>query len=433
MDVSPPPPGGAVAAHEASRVVSDSGLKGLRAITVSHRTVGIGALADHSLDAAAAGALHAKLSATGIDSFVLATCNRAEVYWRSRGGLDDDSVTRAFSQAAAGPRPMTGFLCGSAAATHLFRVCAGLESLVLGEAEILGQVRAALDASPGAGGFLRGVVQAALRTGGLIRAETALGVGAQSVASAAVQLVGRQVALAESHVLVVGAGATGVKVARHLRVVGVKRLVVANRSRDRADAVASTVAAESAALDSLSDSLADADVVFCAVDAPVHVVTQAGLRAVAAGRPGRPLMVVDLSMPPAVEPGDVPGVTRVDLGTLEQAVASQLDRRTAEIPKAVAVIERELRFLDTWAHRQALRPIVSDLRQRVEGIRRAELARACLELAEPYGDPTAVLDRLTRRLLDQVLAIPLASLQPAAIAADAASAPGVPADDEAES
>jgi glutamyl-tRNA reductase len=158
--------------------------------------------------------------------------------------------------------------------------------------------------------------------------------------------------------------------------------------------------------------LAAADVVFCAVDAPVHVVTRTALEAAAAGRGGRPLIVVDLSMPPAVEPGEVAGVVRVDLGTLEQAVASQLDRRTAEIPKAVAVIERELRYLDTWAYRQALRPIVSDLRQRVEVIRRAELARACLELAEPDGDLSAVLDRLTRRLLDQVLAIPLASLQP---------------------
>ncbi len=410
MDVSSLPPGGAATGREGSRRLSDPGLKGLRAITVSHRSVGIGALAEHSLDAGAATALHVRLSAAGIESFVLATCNRAEVYWRSQGGLDDDAVTRAFSQAAAGSRPMTGFLCGSAAATHLFRVCAGLESLVLGEAEILGQVRAALDASPGVGGFLRGVVQAALRAGGLIRAETSLGVGAQSVASAAVQLVGRDVALPDSHVVVVGAGATGVKVARHLRAVGVKRLVVANRTRDRADAVASTVAAESVALDSLSDSLADADVVFCAVDAPVHVVTQAALRAVAAARRGRPLIVVDLSMPPAVEPGEVPGITRVDLGTLEQVVASQIDRRTAEIPKAVEVIERELRYLDTWAHRQALRPLVSDLRQKVEGIRRAELARACLELAEPHSDPAAILDRLTRRLLDQVLAVPLASL-----------------------
>ena len=121
---------------------------------------------------------------------MLATCNRAEVYWRSRGGLDDDAVTARSRRPPAGPRPIPASCCGSAAASHLFRVCAGLESLVLGEAEILGQVRAALDASPGAGAFLRGVVQAALRAGGLVRAETLLGVGALSVASAAVQLVG---------------------------------------------------------------------------------------------------------------------------------------------------------------------------------------------------------------------------------------------------
>jgi glutamyl-tRNA reductase len=428
MDVSSRPR--SAAAREASPGPSEPGLKSLRAITVSHRTVGIGALAEHSLDGEAVAALYAQLAGAGIESFVLATCNRAEVYWRSRGGLDDDTVTRTFSQAAAGPRPMTGFLCGSAAATHLFRVCAGLESLVLGEAEILGQVRAALETSPGAGGFLRGVVQAALRAGGLIRAETALGVGAQSVASAAVQLVARELVLANSHVVVVGAGATGVKVARHLRRLGVRRLVLANRGRERAAAVAATVAGETAGLESLPDLLAAADAVFCAVDAPAHLVTRADLQAAAATRAGRTLLMVDLSMPPAVEPGAVDGVSHVDLTTLARAVATQLDRRTAEIPRAVAVIERELRHLDTWAHRQALRPIVSDLRQKVETIRRAELARACLELAEPDGDPSAVLDRLTRRLLDQVLAIPLAALpQVRADVAGVVAAPSVPAVD----
>jgi glutamyl-tRNA reductase len=413
MDVRSTPPGGAATPSGVSPAPADPGLKGLRAITVSHRTVGIGGLAEHSLDSDAAAALHAQLTGAGIESFVLATCNRAEVYWRSRGGLDDDSVTRAFSQAACGPRPVTGFLCGSAAATHLFRVCAGLESLVLGEAEILGQVRTALDASPGSGAFLRGVVQAALRAGGLIRAETALGVGAQSVASAAVQLTAQALPLAASHVVVVGAGATGVKVARHVRALGVRRLVVLNRTRDRADVAAATLAAESAPLESLAETLTHADAVFCAVDAPTPLVTLDDLRAAMDLRRGRPVVVVDLSMPPAVEPGVVPGVTRVDLGTLEQALASHLDRRTAEIPKAVAVIERELRFLDTWAHRHALRPIVSDLRQRVEAIRRTELARAHRELAEPRGDPAAILDRLTRRLLDQVLAIPLTTLHAA--------------------
>ncbi len=351
MDVSSLPPGG-TAALQAPRGPSD-GLKGLRAITVSHRTVGIGALAEHSLGAEAAGALHARLTSGGIESFVLATCNRAEVYWRSRDGLDDDAVTRSFSEAAAGSRPMTGFLCGSAAATHLFRVCAGLESLVLGEAEILGQVRAALDASPGAGAFLRGVVQAALRAGGLIRAETALGVGAQSVASAAVQLVARELPLPESQV-------RGRRRRRHRRQGGpappgarreaARRDQPHPRPRRRGGVHPGR---EGAALDSLADSLAQADAVFCAVDAPVHVVSRTALEAASAARRGRPLVVVDLSMPPAVEPGAVSGVTRVDLGTLERAVASQLDRRTAEIPKAVAVIERELRYLDTWAHRHS--------------------------------------------------------------------------------
>ena len=220
--------------------VASSGLKALRAITVNHRTVGIGTLADTRSTPRRAAALHTQLATSGIESFVLATCNRTEVYWRSRGGLDDETVTRAFSQAAAGPRPMTGFLCGSAAATHLFRVCAGLESLVLGEAEILGQVRAALDASPGAGPFLRGVVQAALRAGRLTRAETALGVGALSVASAAVQWWRASWPSADSHVVVVGAGATGVKVARHLRALGVRPPGAGQSHRERAAAVAAT-------------------------------------------------------------------------------------------------------------------------------------------------------------------------------------------------
>jgi glutamyl-tRNA reductase len=194
--------------------------------------------------------------------------------------------------------------------------------------------------------------------------------------------------------------------------------------------VAATVAGESAGLESLPDLLAAADAVFCAVDAPAHLVTRADLEAAAATRAGRTLLMVDLSMPPAVEPGAVDGVSHADLTTLARAVATQLDRRTAEIPRAVAVIERELRHLDTWAHRQALRPIVSDLRQKVETIRRAELARACLELAEPDGDPSAVLDRLSRRLLDQVLAIPLAALpQVRADVAGVAAAPSVPAVD----
>jgi glutamyl-tRNA reductase len=404
-------------ASPSSAVAASTGLDGLRAITVSHNAVGVGTLARHSLDCDAAQALHGRLTEAGIPSLVLATCNRSELYWHTPNVADDDNAVHAFARLVGLPAG-TGRLTGMAAAAHLFRVCAGLESLVIGEAEILGQVRAALDASPGAGPFLRGVAHAALRAGRQARAETARGVGAQSVASAAVQFLARALPVDRSHVLVVGAGATGVKVARHLRALGVGRLVVANRTIERAQVVAATLGAEPAGLDGLQDALGLAHAVVCAVDAPTHVISLDDLRWAAAARHGRPLMVVDLSMPPAVEPGEVAGVTRADLGALQQSVALQHDLRAAEIPKALAVIERELRFLESWARRQALRPFVADLRRKLEAIRRGELDRLNREALRPSdADPIAV-DRLTRRLVERVLALPIGAIESGQVALD---------------
>jgi glutamyl-tRNA reductase len=394
-----------------------SPLAALQAISLSHRSVGLERLAAHALDADGVARLHAQLSDDGVASVILATCNRTELYWHADAERSDtvaDTFARHTGLAAA-----AGRLRGSAAAAHLFRVCAGLESVVLGEAEILGQVRAALDASPGAGPFLRGVVQAALRAGRQARAETALAVGAQSVASAAVGVLARALPLDRRHVLVVGAGATGAKVARHLRARGVGRLVVTNRTADRATALAARVAGETAAFDALPDALAPADAVVCAVDAPSPLVSLDHLRWAVAARHGRPLMAIDLSMPPAIATGEVAGVTRVDLAALERDVAAQHDRRAAEVPKALAVIERELDFLEAWARRQALRPLVADLRRKLEGIRQAELARTRAELPAPGGGDGDALDRLTRRLLDQVLAIPAGPLGAGHVTIDA--------------
>ena len=293
---------------------------------------------------------------------------------------------------------------------------------MLGEAEILGQVRAALAANRACGPFLQGVVMAALRTGRMARAETGIGVGAQSVASAAVQLVAASLSLSQSHVVVVGAGTTGLKAARHLRALEAGRVTVANRTRERADAVAASVDADSIGLDGLLDEIGDADAVICAVASPTPVIGRDALAAVMAERAGRPLLIVDLSMPPVVETGVVPGVTRVDLVALEQQVAEQRDRRAAEIPNADAVIERELHHLQGWARRHALRPLISDLRRKVESIRQAELARAAGELGDAGDIDVHALDRLSRRLLDQVLAIPLATLETGALPLDAPQA-----------
>jgi glutamyl-tRNA reductase len=141
-----------------------------------------------------------------------------------------------------------------------------------------------------------------------------------------------------------------------------------------------------------------------------------------AARGGRPLLVVDLSMPPVVESGTVAGVTRVDLAALEQQVARQRESRSDEVPRVEAIIERELPHLDAWARRHALRPLVSDLRRKVETIRVEELQRAARELAATGEADVAVLERLSRRLLDQVLAIPLTTLETGELPLDPAQA-----------
>lgn len=401
-------------------VASFSGLAPLRALSLSHRAVGLATLSRHAMGAEAGAALHARLTEAGIESLVLTTCNRTELYWRARLPGDDETVTRAFED-ATGTREHGVLVRGPAAAHHLFRVCAGLESLVLGEAEILGQVRATLDTCAGAGPFLQGVAQAALRAGRMARAETAIGVGALSVASAGVQVVSRALPLAASRVLIVGAGATGVKAARHLRKLGVGELIIANRTQSRADQAAASLGARSVAIDQLPDTLATVDAAIIAVHGDRPLLGLDTLRAVASLRQ-QPLVIVDLSMPAAVAVGDVTGITHVTLTGLRQEVERQRDRRATEVPKVEAVLDREMRHLQSWARHQAMRPLVSDLRRKVEEIRRAELARAQNELLGTLPTDVAVLDRLSRRLLEQVLAIPLATMASGEAPLDASQA-----------
>lgn len=336
----------------------------LRAISISHRTVGLGALPGVSLGCDAAMALHGALSGGGTHSVVLVTCNRTEVYWQSRGAAHDHDVRALVADALGAPGARVvgaaGTLAGAAAARHLMRVCAGLESLVVGEAEVLGQVRAALDACPGAGAFLTGIVLAAVRAGRMARAETAIGVGAQSVATAAVRMLARAVHLPASRVVVVGAGDTGARTARHLRALGAGALAVLNRTPARAAALA-LAGAETGGLDRLPGELARADAVLCAVAVTSPVVSAAVLTSAVAARGGRPLTVVDLSVPAAVAPVDLPGVTQLDLAAIEREVEAERLRRAAEVPKVEAVIVRELALLERWAWRQAARALAPAL------------------------------------------------------------------------
>ena len=376
-------------------------------VSLSHRTCGLPALGGIVAHGDSA-RLHTALSTAGIQSIVMSTCNRFEVYWRSSSAADDQTVSALLAATLPMAKELlqsgSARLAGDEAARHLFRVCSGLESMVLGEAEILGQVRSAMEQASGAGSFLRGVFTAAIRTGRGARAATGIANGAMSVASAAIQQLESHVRLAECRVLVIGAGETGAKVVRQLAKIGVGALVIANRTLDRAEALAHAHQARAVTLDAIVDEIVNADVVICAANASSWMVTRAHVE----GR-AIPLAIVDLSMPPAVEPFDIDGVTRIDLIHVERATATHRQRRESEIPRVAAFIDDELEWLRAWARQEQLRPFVSTLRQKADVIRRDELERARQELGS--GDPHQVLERFSRRMFDRLLAVPLDQLK----------------------
>jgi len=336
-------------------------LSAIRALTINQHNAGLAGLQQLSIDPDDAVVLHDELSAAGIASVVLRTCNRTELYWRSRSTNDDETAVAALADCVettsavnpGNPLAASSRYRGEAAVRHLFRVCAGLESLVVGEAEILGQVREAMDACEGAGSFLQGVFRAAIRTGRQARAETAIGEGALSVASAGIRWLAEQLPLAHSTVVVIGAGDTARKAARHLRSLGVGTLIIANRTLTHAETLARTVGARATDLERLPGELFRANAIVCAAAAQDWLVPVTVLKAVAESRP---IAAVDLAMPSAIEPGDVPGVTRIDLQGLQGITELHRQQRESEIPHVEAIIERELRWLHTWAQREALRP-----------------------------------------------------------------------------
>jgi glutamyl-tRNA reductase len=353
---------------------------------------------------------------------VLSTCNRTELYSYAVHPTDHaraEDLLMAAAQGGAPPRERFAQADGLPAAAHLFRVAAGLESLVVGEAEVLGQVRHAIEVAEDAGTagfFLSGLFRAALRFGGRARSETGIGTGALSVASASIQLLGRVHSdLSSCTVLVVGAGVTGIKAARHLAAERVGRLVLANRTAQRAIDAAAELGGEAVPLESLNDWLARADAVITAaqVDRPL-VTADAVARARAGNR--RPLALIDVSLPRAIDPAcaSLPGVILHDLSGLEQIVAHNRARREREIPRVTALLEHELELFATQARESTVRPLVAQLRQAAETIRREELERA---RRDGVGD-AELLERVTRRLVARLLHAPSTALRRGDLALD---------------
>jgi glutamyl-tRNA reductase len=353
------------------------------------------------------------------EALILSTCNRTEIHGltvdpaAAAARLQDWLIRRVSDRAAVEP----GHLCarsGDEAVRHLLRVVCGLESMILGEAEIAGQAQRALDLAREAGcarGFLARLYAAAFHAGKRARTETGIGAGTTSVASAAVHLSRRVFGdLDRREVLVLGAGETGVLAARHFRQQAPRTLYIANRTPERAAALAGEVGGTAIPMDEWASLLATVDAVVCATHAREPLLTEPAVRAAARRRGSRMLLLIDLAVTRNIDPA-VAGVDNVylhDLYDLQGIVEQSLARRAREVPAVEAIIERELGgFAGRTATLEAA-PVIRELRERFEELRRRELARFAARLDERSR---AAADRLTSDLIHKLLHWPTLELR----------------------
>jgi glutamyl-tRNA reductase len=354
------------------------------------------------------------------ETVLLSTCNRTEVYVVESETDAAPLIWSALSARLGTDASQYGYVRRDReAAAHLFRVASGLDSMVLGEAQIHGQVRDAWEGSrPHSGPVLNRLFQTSLHVAGRVRNETSLSRGAASVSSASVQLA-RQIfgALAGKRAMILGAGEMAELALECLAAQGVRAAIVANRTYERATELAAKYSAVAMHYDECWTALKDVDVLVCSTAAPRAVVTVAHVQPAVDARGDRPLCILDIAMPRDVEPavGELSNVFLYNLDDLQAVVSANIERRQSDVPTAEALIEAESSRYWEWVAGLAAVPVLSELRARMEAVREAELAEAIRRLGGALGPAErGAVEELSRKLMNKFLHEPSVRLRAAA-------------------
>ena len=384
-------------------------------VGVSHRIAPAEVLERLAVPAAELSGVLAQLHAVpGIDEVVvLSTCNRAEVYAATSGPAGQVTEAVADLVAARGRVQADEVLrlarirVGGAAAEHLFSVACGLDSMAVGEDQIVAQIKDAARAARAAGTtgpVITGLIDAALRASKQARTQTTISTEGISLARAGLDLAAAHLGgLAARHAIVLGTGSMGKLAARLLREAGVGRLGVASRSPARAAQVAKAVRGRPLAASDVPAALADSDILVTATGSAVPVMRAGQLRAAREPADGRPLFVLDLGMPPNVEPaaGHLAGVTLIDLAALGRHLAS-LDV-PGQIPQVRAIVAAEAAAYMDRQDQAAAAPVIAAMHAQIRRLADAELARLhdrLPELSEQQrAETTATVHRILRKVL----------------------------------
>jgi glutamyl-tRNA reductase len=383
----------------------------LALIGTSHKLAPVEVRERVALDGRGAAAVARALGEAGLEAVCLSTCNRTELYVVAPEGAEArQAAADALARLADGDLgPHLYRLTDEAAALHLFRVAAGLDSMVPGEGEILGQVRAAYEAGA-CGPVLDRLFRGALHAGRKARSETAIGESPASVSAAAAALA-QQVfgELDGRRILIVGAGKVGELAARNLLSRGAEVTFVANRTLDRATELAGRLGTEPLPLERVSAELAGSDVVVSSTSAPGFVITRAQVEAGIANRRGAPLFLIDLAVPRDVEPSvaELDGCFLYDIDDLEAVVAESLAGRRREAERAETIVAAEaVRFRD-WLASLDVVPAIASLREHAEAIRTAELAKAEGRLGGLSESERRTVESLTSQIVNKLLHAPI--------------------------
>jgi glutamyl-tRNA reductase len=361
------------------------------------------------------------------EAVILSTCNRTELYLHQPSSRCPAVLLRLLSRyAGLGDAEVERYMArryDGDAIEHLFRVVSGLESRVLGEAQIQGQVRDALENVAAeksvrvVGPVLSRLFQSALRVGAQVRTDTEIGVGAGSIASAAVQAARRALGSLQGRtVLLVGAGEMArLALACIAKEPGI-RLHLANRSVDRARALAVGTPANVVGLDAIEGVLAEADIVLCATAAPHPILSAAQIR-VAQLQSERDRVVLDLAVPRDVEPavGEVGRVRLLTTDDLDHEVQQNLARRQAAVPMAGRMVDAGVEEFCGWLRTREVVPVIRGIRDRAETLRRRETQRYLERLRHLPDTDRELIEELSRRLMNKLLHTPTVRIRDAGV------------------
>jgi glutamyl-tRNA reductase len=394
----------------------------LFAVGLSHRTAPVELRESVDFTRGGAAEALAALATRGIgrELVVLSTCNRAEIY-AVAGPEAPDAVGRFFAEYHQIPLARLSehlyVRRGADAARHLFRVAAGLDSLVVGEPQILGQVKGAY-AVASDNGYTAAVTNrlfhSAFSVGKRVRSETGLAEGAVSVSYAAIALA-RKIfgSLHGLNVLILGAGGMAKLTAIHLKAQDVRQITIASRTLAAAERLARHLDGRAAAWSEIGTALASADIVITATGAVDPVLTRGSVQDAMRHRRQGPLFIIDIAVPRDVEAsvGDLEQVFLYNIDDLQGIVKENLARRSAELERAEAIVQEEVNRFTAWLQSREIIPTVVALRERFESIRQAELARLQPKLASLPPEARERVDEITHLLIEKLLLTPTEQLK----------------------